>query len=340
MDSLSQLVLGAATAEAIAGKKVGNKAVLWGAIGGTIPDLDVFLRPFVNDIHGIDWHRGISHSFLFFILISPLLGRMVSRIYKNKQGSAKFWTWVMFATLVTHVLLDCFTTWGTQLFWPLQYRVAWHSVFVADPLYTIPLVLSVLIVLFIKRQKPARQIVNWIGISISSAYLVLTIVHKNLANNAFEKAFAAQNIHVEYYESRPTPLNTILWSGTAKSGDGYYVGYYSLFDKLRPEEMKLTYVPANHNLAAPYSNEKDVKQLIFLSQGFYSVEPADTGVVINDLRFGQVAPIDGSDAQIVFGFKVVPQDGKIEIIQNEQPTPSGEEASKMLSVLFDRLKGI
>jgi inner membrane protein len=340
MDSLSQLVLGAATAEAIAGKKVGNKAVLWGAIGGTIPDLDVFLRPFVNDIHGIDWHRGISHSFLFFILISPLLGRMVSRIYKNKQGSAKFWSWVMFATLVTHVLLDCFTTWGTQLFWPLQTRVAWHTVFVADPMYTVPLLLSVLAVLFIKRTKISRQVVNWVGLSVSSAYLALTVVHKNLANDAFERAFAAQGINVEYYESRPTPLNTILWSGTAKSGDGYYVGYYSLFDKLPPEEMKLVYVPANHELATPFENEKDVKQLIFLTQGFYAVESAEPGVVINDLRFGQVAPIDGSEAQIVFGFHVVPKNGSVEIVQNEQPSPSGDEASQMLKALFSRLKGI
>ncbi|MBI1266862.1 MAG: metal-dependent hydrolase [Cryomorphaceae bacterium] len=340
MDSLSQLVLGAATAEAIAGKKVGNKAILWGAIGGTIPDLDVFLRPFVNDIHGIDWHRGVSHSFLFFILISPLLGRMVSRIYKNNHGSAKFWGWVMFATLVTHVLLDCFTTWGTQLFWPLQTRVAWHTVFVADPLYTVPLLISVLVVLFIKRTKISRQVVNWVGLSLSSAYLALTVVHKNLANDAFERAFAAQGINVEYFESRPTPLNTILWSGTAKSGDGYYVGYYSLFDSLRPEEMKLSFVPANHDLAIPYANEKDVKQLIFLSQGFYSVEPAEPGVVINDLRFGQIAPFDGSEAQIVFGFHVIPENGSVEIVQNEQPSPSGDEASLLLKALFNRLKGI
>ena len=41
MDSLTQIVLGAAVGEATLGRKVGNKALLWGAIAGTIPDLDV-----------------------------------------------------------------------------------------------------------------------------------------------------------------------------------------------------------------------------------------------------------------------------------------------------------
>ena len=104
--------------------------------------------------------------------------------------------------------------------------------------------------------------------------------------------------------------------------------------------MKLVYVPANHELATPFENEKDVKQLIFLTQGFYAVESAEPGVVINDLRFGQVAPIDGSEAQIVFGFHVVPKNGSVEIVQNEQPSPSGDEASQMLKALFSRLKGI
>ena len=43
MDSLTQIILGAACGEAVLGKKIGNKALLFGAIGGTIPDLDVFV---------------------------------------------------------------------------------------------------------------------------------------------------------------------------------------------------------------------------------------------------------------------------------------------------------
>jgi len=50
MDSLTQIVLGGAIGELVAGRKMGNRAVLWGAIAGTIPDLNVFFR--VNMISG------------------------------------------------------------------------------------------------------------------------------------------------------------------------------------------------------------------------------------------------------------------------------------------------
>lgn len=79
MDSLTQVVLGAAVGEAVLGKKVGNRAMLWGAVAGTIPDLDVFLRLFTDPITATELHRGISHSLLFSLLVAPLLGFLVRK---------------------------------------------------------------------------------------------------------------------------------------------------------------------------------------------------------------------------------------------------------------------
>ena len=66
MDSITQIVLGAACGEAVLGKKIGNRALLFGAIGGTIPDLDVFIGKllFNNEIDAMAFHRGFMHSFL------------------------------------------------------------------------------------------------------------------------------------------------------------------------------------------------------------------------------------------------------------------------------------
>ncbi len=81
MDSLTQIVLGAAVAEATLGKKVGNKALLWGGIAGTIPDLDVIYIKLIGGgaIEEIVLHRGISHSITFAILMAPLLGSIANR---------------------------------------------------------------------------------------------------------------------------------------------------------------------------------------------------------------------------------------------------------------------
>ncbi|MDZ7846925.1 MAG: metal-dependent hydrolase [Owenweeksia sp.] len=116
MDSLSQIVLGAGVAEVILGRKAGNRAPLWGAIAGTIPDLDVIPAQWMNTVEALAFHRGISHSLLFSVVLAPLLGWLVYRLYRKRFGRLREWTLLFFMVLFTHALLDCFTTWGVQLF--------------------------------------------------------------------------------------------------------------------------------------------------------------------------------------------------------------------------------
>jgi len=73
MDSLTQIVLGAAVDETCLGRKVDNKTLLWNGIAGTIPDLDVFFS-MGDPIREIMIHRDFSHSIFFPILMAPLLG--------------------------------------------------------------------------------------------------------------------------------------------------------------------------------------------------------------------------------------------------------------------------
>ncbi len=83
MDSLTQIILGAACGEAVLGKKIGNKALFFGAIGGTIPDLDVFIGGLLynNEIDAMLFHRGFMHSILFSVLAAFLLGWLVHKLY-------------------------------------------------------------------------------------------------------------------------------------------------------------------------------------------------------------------------------------------------------------------
>ncbi|MBL7985752.1 MAG: metal-dependent hydrolase, partial [Flavobacteriales bacterium] len=73
MDSLTQIVLGAAAGEVVLGRKIGNKAILWGAIAGTIPDLDVLARSLYDPLRANELHRGITHSLFFSMVMAPIL---------------------------------------------------------------------------------------------------------------------------------------------------------------------------------------------------------------------------------------------------------------------------
>lgn len=81
MDSLTQVVLGAAVGEAVLGKKIGNRAMLWGAIAGTVPDLDTLFLFSGGEVSEMLYHRGISHSIIFALLFSWVLAFIAQKYY-------------------------------------------------------------------------------------------------------------------------------------------------------------------------------------------------------------------------------------------------------------------
>ena len=143
MDSLTQAALGAAIGEATLGKHIGNKGAVLGAIVATIPDLDVALYLFYDKFEMLSIHRGFSHSIVFSMIGAFLIAYVLQRIKWTKMVSyLKLWifTWL---TLFTHILLDAFTSYGTQLFLPFtDRRISFDSINIVDPIYTIPLLVD------------------------------------------------------------------------------------------------------------------------------------------------------------------------------------------------------
>ncbi len=333
MDSLTQIVLGAAVGEAILGKKVGNKAILWGAIAGTIPDLDVFMKFFVDDLTSTEMHRGFSHSILFASIFSPLLGWIASRIHKKESANWKQWSWLMFGSLITHPLLDAHTNWGTTLFWPFEYKVAYNNIFIIDPLYTLPFLVCVIWVMTLKRDNPKRAKVNRIGLIISSSYMILTLLSKGIGYYQFKKSLANQQISYTRMMTNPTAFNSVLWAATIETDDQYLIGYYSLFDGA--EEVKFTAFDKNRNLLDQVSDEDIVKRLIKLSQGWYIVMKEGQRVFINDLRFGQMGLTDDPDS-FPFSHAIWYVNDELHVVQRER---SREGMSEAIGQMFKRVLG-
>lgn len=238
MDSLTQIVLGAAVGEAVAGKKMGIKAAFWGAIAGTIPDLDVFLNLFYPPIDSALLHRGFSHSILFAILFSPVFAWLVGKLYKNKYPY-KTWLYLFFFGIITHPLLDIFTNYGTSLFWPLNWRVSFDSVFVIDPLYTVPFLICVILAISLKRTSKWRKIINWSGIIYSTLYLFWGLIVKQVILNNTDNYFAQSNIHVNRTLVTAMPATTFYWAIIGESKDNYYVTYKSIFGKYKPNDLQI-----------------------------------------------------------------------------------------------------
>ena len=111
MDSLTQMALGAACGEVVLGKKVGNRAMLWGAIGGTIPDLDVLGNLFLDDVGALAFHRSITHSLLFAVLAPFVFGWLVHRLYDSDLYRSKGWKGFITFANALFVFLVAFVAW-------------------------------------------------------------------------------------------------------------------------------------------------------------------------------------------------------------------------------------
>ncbi|GAB3531798.1 metal-dependent hydrolase [Pontibacter brevis] len=304
MDSLTHIVMGASVGDVLAGRKLGNKAMIWGAIAGTIPDLDTLANPWLDTVEQLSFHRSLTHSLLFAILVSPLLGLLLRRMYRQQDVSFRTWTLLFFFGITTHSLLDSFTTWGTQVLWPFSnYGFAFYNLFVVDPFFTVPFLLCVLAAAFYARHKPTRRRLVYAGLGISSVYILFSFVAKAAADNIFRKSLQQQQISYLSFISKPTPMNTIFWSATAKDEKGFYNGFYSLLDE--DETVAFDFVPQQAELLQPYRGHPTLERLLEITKGYYAVVPSDeAGVLIRDLRFGKFDGWREQGGQYVFVYHV------------------------------------
>jgi inner membrane protein len=379
MDSLTQIVLGAAVGEVVLGKKVGNKAMLWGAIAGTIPDLDVYQSLIFDSLKANELHRGFSHSILFSVIFAPLLAWILVKkekillattvgailaypalstrnpwvigvlsivftvclyfILKNKYNSEKAtkrdWTKLFFWSLFTHPLLDCHTTWGTQLFWPLPYKLAWNNIFVVDPLYTVPFLVCVILAMCYHRQSNTRTYLNWAGIAISSLYMVWSLGAKWYTFNVFEDNLKSKGIIYSRLTTVPTPMNTFLWSATADGDTVLYSGLYSIFDK--DKDVEFYTIRTNHDLVNRYSGDDVLDRLNFLSKGWYVIDNDNPDTLVyNDTRFG---PMYLGDKPLYnFGYQLTDTPEGVRAAA-KRPELAADQVNKMLSTLWNRIWG-
>jgi len=309
MDSLTQIILGAAVGEAVAGKKLGNKAAFWGAIAGTIPDLDVFFRHFSHPIDGALLHRGFSHSIVFALLFSPILAWLINRLYKRRYDFKLLWK-LFFLGIVTHPMLDVFTNYGTEFFWPFKLRWTFNSVFVIDPLYTIPFGLLLLIALFLKRESSLRRKLNYSGIIYSSLYLLWGVAVKLTILSHSTHYFKNQDIENSRTIVTPMPFTSFYWLILAENEDNFYFGYKSLFYSF--DENETVIIPKHQELLdeLKWSGKDYTEQLKFITQNYYSTEKKGDTLFCYDLRFGESSPFTNGQVETPFlGYGMVIDNG-------------------------------
>ncbi|MBM72105.1 MAG: hypothetical protein CL847_04920 [Crocinitomicaceae bacterium] len=400
MDSLSQITLGASVGEVILGKKIGNRAMVWGAVAGTIPDLDVIGNYFMTDLQGLLLHRGITHSLFFCVIGAFVFGTLVSKLYASKhhkliaittkliaslvilkvihflagifsnenmvimvisslvvlgifarhvfrkylsgnwikpEVSTRAWQWMMFWVFITHIILDCFTLYGTQVFAPFSnYKVSWGTIAVADPLYTVPFLAFLISATFFNRDSRWRSSLNNIGLIISCLYLSVTIVNKTRINTQFENELKGASIDAIRYSTNATLLNNILWTCTAESNEQYHIGEYSFLDEMPVDFLA---IDKNHHLLRNLDTDPTLKALRWFSDDYFCITQSDEGLLFNDLRFGVFKNSEGEHEGYIFSFLLTEKENGEYLMSKTKRGPDDRDGEDYFKSLLNRIKG-
>ena len=311
MDSITQGVLGAAIGEAILGKKIGNKAAIIGAVVATIPDLDVILYLFYDKFEMLSIHRGFSHSIAFSFLGTFLIAFLLSKIkwFQNIElRILMLFTWLC---LFTHILLDSFTAYGTQLFLPFSNaRIGFDSINVVDLVYTIPLTFGLALSIWTSKSNNRKSVFNKSGLIISSLYLLFTLINKEMVKTDVSKIFDKQNIEYNSLLTMPVGMANINWYGVAKGKDSIFMFKHSINSK---DVYHIESFPINES----YLNQLDkvvAEKMRWFAKGFYTIEKEDGKIRIYNLQVDMrgIIKTGNKKAPTAGYFEVSIQNGKID----------------------------
>jgi len=335
MDSITQITLGAAVGEAVLGKKAGYRAAAWGAALGTFPDLDVLINPFVDSVTELYYHRNITHSVVFVLLATPIFGWMISKVHASLETSWKQWAKLSFWVFVTHILLDLSTTYGTQVLQPFSdIPYTTDSLFIIDPLVTVPLFLGVLSALVFRRKGTLGSNFNKTGIALAACYIVWGLAIKSHVHSVFQESFQNQFGYYKKVKTTPNGPTTFLWNGYIIRQDTVYHAVYSIFDE--STDLDFRRIPMNSQIFEPYKNHRAGEAMLWFSRGYYTAEKQDGDIYFYDLRFGRDDFWLTDQGGYVWGNRlVIDENGKAETF--DQSLPSFELRARNLELFWDRI---
>jgi inner membrane protein len=297
MDSVSQFALGAAVGVAVMRRRMPvARAALWGGLCGTLPDLDALIDH-GDALSNMVLHRAQTHALIWQTLATPFIASILmllsgaldrQKFARPHSPGARFrhWCLMVWLALTTHALLDGFTVYGTQLLLPLT-REAYGlgSIFIIDPLYTLPLLIGLSVALLSKSPRGLRA--NAWGLALSCLYLGWSAVAQIYVSHHVRAELSAQDSPVERSDLlvTPTAFNTLLWRILVMRDDRYEEGFYSLLDGARP--IRFSRHPIDVALRDEASGLEPVRTLYVFSDGFMRVDERQGLIRATDLRMGQ-----------------------------------------------------
>jgi inner membrane protein len=297
MDTLTQALLGATFGQACFGHRLGRRAVAWGAVGGLIPDLDIVTAA-AGPVGEFLYHRGPTHSLWFGPVAGAAIGYAFWRWRSRREpGTLGAWMGLFVIAILTHPLLDAFTTYGTQLLWPFsRYRFAFDGIAIVDPLYSLALVAALAVGRLRGEGSRVARRSAAAALCLTTLYLFYGVWLNGETEARARASLAAEGVREAEVEAYPTLLQIYLRRVVVRNGDEVRVGWLSLWNPRPPAWRRFT-VP-RHPLIDEARRSREGRVFEWFTTGQTAPQvregEGETVVEIDDLRFGlPVRPEEG-----------------------------------------------
>lgn len=285
MDSVTQFALGAVIGAVALGPRIGpRKAIIIGGLMGTVPDLDTFI-PSDDPVSSFTSHRGATHSLIIQALVTPLFAEPLVRLFQGLRDRRILTYLAIYLIFATHALIDAMTIYGTRLLYPIiDTPVGVGSVFIIDPLYSLPLILIVIWGLASSAYTP--RLATWAkrALYISTAYMLISVPLQHMAEAKAFRVLEDHGIVPERTLTVAAPFTTFYFKTIAIDGNRYINLYTSI---LGGDDAVTAYIhPRRADLISCLSTDQRFQELAAFNKGIYSLSVEEDEIVMSDLRMG------------------------------------------------------
>lgn len=223
MDSITHALTGAVIAKAIDDEKIGNWGTIAGLAMGFFPDSD-FVLGLLNRQFCLEYHRDFTHS----LLLLPFYALFFSWLFVKISKRHTFWSFykICLPVLVSHVILDLLTSYGTMIFSPFfEHRFSWDLVFIIDLVFSGIVFFPLMVSIFWKNK--ARWICRGSVITLTLYILFCWVQHHRAIElaKAFSKNLSEEVIQIA---SLPQPISPFRWANYVETKDKVYQGFMDL----------------------------------------------------------------------------------------------------------------
>jgi inner membrane protein len=292
MDPPTHGLLGAVIGQAFFGRTLGRRALVWGAVGGMLPDVDVVMTA-AGPMGDWLYHRGLTHALWVPPVAGAILGTVLARRSRarapNDDTPAAHWRWLFVLTILSHPLLDLCTTYGTVLLAPFSSRrFAIDAIAIIDPVYSALLAAALVLALGWGVGARSAHVAAASALAFSTAYLVYGLVLNHEAERLASAQLVEEGIRPERMNAYPTLLQLYLRRLVARDGDEIRVGWISLWNPRRVEWASFRQAEGVLVDQARQTREGRLFEWFTAGQNAAAVEssPRAAMVEIDDLRFG------------------------------------------------------